>query len=44
MKTKEISGNVTNIQLEDIYFNTEDILDENGNIIVPKNCKLSDFI
>lgn len=34
----------TRLKLEDIYFNTKDILDENGNIIVPKNCELSDFI
>lgn len=34
----------TRLELEDIYFNTEDILDENGDIVVPKNCELSDFI
>lgn len=34
----------TRLKLEDIYFNTADILDENGNIVVPKNCELSDFI
>lgn len=34
----------TRLELENIYFNTEDILDENGNIVVPKNCELSDFI
>lgn len=27
-----------------IYWNSEDILDENGNVVVPKNCDITDFI
>lgn len=30
--------------LSNVFFNSEDILDEHGNVVVPKNCDLSDFI
>lgn len=34
----------TRLKLENVYFNSEDILDEKGNIILAKNCDISDFL
>lgn len=32
------------VDLSTVYFNSEDILDENGNVVLPKNCDITDFI
>lgn len=39
-----ISGLKNGIDLSKVYFNSEDILDEKGNVILAKNCDISDFL
>ncbi|MGN1135191.1 MAG: hypothetical protein ACI4SF_03125 [Oscillospiraceae bacterium] len=43
-ETEYVSGFKSKLDLSKVYFNSEDILDENGNVILPKNCNIEDFI
>lgn len=43
-ETEYISGFKSKLDLSKVYFNSEDILDENGNVVLPKNCNIEDFI